>query len=334
MDFLLLEKDARVSAIGGENVSTAGHDVNMIFYNPAALSDTMVNRVAFNYRPFYADINKTSLAGALNTKFGPIGLTIQNMGYGDFTLTDPSANVLGEFRANEFAIGITKSHEVGPFSIGGTLRWAHSRIWTLNAGALLLDIGGMYHHPKHDLQIGLVTKNIGVPMYRYYEEGDVELPFDLQAGVSYKLAHMPLRFSTTLHKLYRYDIQYLDPTRNITLGEDGEEVIPEKSTSEKIARHFVFGGEFIFSRNLHFRVGYNHLRRKELQSTIRRGGSGFSWGFMIRISAFEFNFTRTYMHAAGGTTALTIATDINKFRSGKKVKTKSKDKQLESKSNL
>lgn len=322
-DFLLLPSDARVAAIGGENVSTAGHDVNMILYNPASLADTMINRIAFNYRPFYTDVNKSAITGVFNTAVGPFGVMFQNMGYGDFVETDPLGNPIGSFSVNETAIGVTKSNHFGPFSVGGSLKFVYSSIQRYNASALMLDFGTMYHHPKHDLQIGLVAKNIGFSLSKYTEASDQDLPFDLQAGVSYKLEHMPLRLSITTHHLHQYDIQYLDPTRGVTLGEDGEEVVPTKSTSEKIARHFVFGGEFIFSKNFHARVGYNHLRRKELQSEIRKGGSGFSFGFMVRVNAFEFNFTRAFYHAIGGTTALTLATDLNRFIPQRKHKSKS-----------
>lgn len=313
-DFINVPLDARVAAIGGENISTI-EDPNVIFYNPALLDDTLVNRFSASHRPFYGDINKSGASGVLSVnKVGTIGAGIQFMDYGLITVTNPDGTETGgQLAAREGMIQFTKAHRLNLFSVGVTSKFAFSSIGGYTASAIMFDMGGVFHHPTKDLKIGLVAKNIGFALDQYSSTDELTLPFDMQLGLSYKLEHMPLRFSTTIHHLQQYDIQYLDPTRDITIDEEGEDVIPAKSTSEKIARHFIFGGEFLFSKHLHFRVGYNHLQRKELQTTIRKAAAGYSFGFMIKVKAYEMNFTRAYYHAAGGTTSLTLTADFDKI---------------------
>ena len=319
-NFLLLPSDARIAALGGEHISSIDEDPNLQLYNPASLTDSANGQISFNFRPYFADINKVTASTAFNygPKVGVLGVAIQHIGYGTLEQTDAAGNVIGEFRASETALSVTKSHTLDDFTIGGTLKYASSRIAGFNSSALLIDIGGTYKHPKQDLVIGLVAKNIGISLGRFTPEQSVNLPFDLQAGISYKFKHNPLRFTTTIHNLYRYDIQFLDTTRNITLGEDGEEIIPQESFSEQIARHFVFGAELIFSKKFQLRVGYNHIRRRELRTVVRSGGAGFSFGAMLKIRSTQFNFTRSYFHPVGGTTTLTVTTNISKYISKKR----------------
>ena len=55
-------------------------------------------------------------------------------------------------------------------------------------------------------------------------------------------------------------------------------------------RHFVFNGEFLFGKTESFRLrlGYNHLRRKELSLENQFSLSGFSFGVGFKVSKFNF----------------------------------------------
>lgn len=313
--YLLMPSDAKIGAIGGTNVSTAGMDVAMISQNPAALSDTMSNRVGFTYRKFYADIGYNSFVGAISSPKigGAWGIAISGISYGDFEEYDRLGNNIGEFRAAENVIALTKSHKSGNISMGVTAKFATSQIASYKSNALLFDIGGQFQHPTKDLIVGLVMKNAGTSLKHYRDDLKNKLPLDLQLGASYKFDHAPLRLSLQVHNLTRYDLQYLDSTRNIKIDENGDEVSEKEKTSERIARHFVVGTELLLAKGFHVRVGYNHMMRKELKADPIKGGAGFSFGMMLKISAFDFNFTRVYYHLTGGSTMLTVNVDVNKF---------------------
>ncbi|HSI90363.1 MAG TPA: hypothetical protein VK927_04560, partial [Adhaeribacter sp.] len=78
-------------------------------------------------------------------------------------------------------------------------------------------------------------------------------------------------------------------------------------------RHFVVGGEFMFSPNFNVRFGYNHLRRRELRTENKAGGAGLSVGAMIRIKGFELDYSRAYYHVSGGANYFTVSTSLSRF---------------------
>lgn len=323
-DFLGLSENARIAAIGGDNVSVVDKDPNLSRFNPAAINDSMVGYVSVNYLPFYADVNKSSVTGVFDFgKVGPLAIGVQYISYGEIDEVDFSGNQLGQvFTPREYALSVGKSHVIGPFSMGANLKFVGSHIGDYSAFATMIDAGGIWKHPSRAFTIGMTVNNLGVNLKRYQPDSPVNLPLDVKLGASYKLEHMPLRFSTTIHHLHKYDIQYLDPVRSATTDADGNEVLGEKKVSEQIARHFIFGGEFLLADGFHLRVGYNHLRRKELRRDVKAGGAGFSFGCMLRVKRFEFNYSRTYFHVVGGSNVLTLTTNLQGMISKKARPTK------------
>ncbi len=310
--FLHFIKYAKVEALGGELVSDRGRDVNSFWNNPASQTPERTQWASFSFFPFYSGINNYLVSFAVDekkTRTWSGGLSYTD--YGSFQAKDEAGNDLGEFSSNSFYTGISYTYALEPFSIGGTLKYAHSRIGEYNASGLFLDLGGQFTHPKKDWVIGLVVKNIGFPFSMYAEGQDYNPPIDIQLGTSFKPEHMPFRFSLTAHSLYQYDIVYLDPNNSGQLDQNGNVVPEEKSTFDKVASHFVLGGEFVFSDNFNIRLGYNHLRRSELRIEERPALSGFSCGFMARIKSFSLEYTRSFYHVEGGRNLFTIAMDLN-----------------------
>jgi len=301
--FLQLPASAHVAGIGGENVSVRDRSVGTVWQNPALLSDTMNHDLMMTVHPYYAGVFHSHLQYATrirNSGLWSFGLAYFNYGKIDQTL--PNGTTVGTYNPNEFALSATKSHTIGLFSIGGTLKLAASQITSdYNAAALLVDAGGSFKHPKQDWTVGLVVKNIGFPLKNYYKDADITMPFDVQLGTTFKPAHLPLRISVTAQKLYQFDISYNDPALNKQVTFDGSSEIKEESVLSKGFRHMVIGAELLLSKNFHFRVGYNSLIRRDLRLQTKAGVAGISWGFMLRVKRFEFSFTRAYYHVAGGT---------------------------------
>jgi len=317
---LSLNENSRVLGIGGENISTSDYDVNSFLYNPASLNDEMVGSVSLNYLPFYADVKKVSTVGAFNSdKIGKFGVGIQYLSFGKFEERDINGVPLGEFNAGEIAIALSKSHQLGPIVIGGNMKFVSSRISNYNASALVFDLGGMFKHPEHQLEVGMLFKNFGFVLGDYTDERTSSVPFNLQLGASYKPEHMPVRFSITGTNLNVRDVQYLDEERDVVTQPDGEKTPEEKKLSEQIFRRLIFGTEFIFSNNFHLRMGYNHQRRKELRLDEKSGGAGFSFGFMVRIKKIEFDYSKVYYHVVGGTNVITISLNIKESFGSKRV---------------
>lgn len=317
---LHLNENARVLAIGGENVSTSDFDVNSIMYNPASLNNEMNGGISLNYLPFYADIKKISSVGVFNSnKLGLFGVGIQYLSYGKITETDINGIPLGERYSGDAVLSISKSHKLGPMVLGGNLKFMYSNLADYNASALIFDFGGMFKHPKHDIEFGMVFKNFGFILNDYTDDRNSSMPFNLQLGGSYKPTHMPVRFSITGTNLNVEDVQYLDPQRDIITNPDGSKESEEKKFSEQVFRRIVFGTEFIISDNFHLRLGYNHQRRKELRIEEKSGGAGISFGFMVKIKKIEFNYTKVYYHVVGGANVLTISLNIKDSFGSKRV---------------
>ncbi|HXA00770.1 MAG TPA: type IX secretion system protein PorQ [Cytophagaceae bacterium] len=307
--FLDVPVNAHVSGIGGVNISVRDQDPNMVMQNPALLNSSMNKYFSVSYLPYYANIKANSLSYVQKIRNNMFGASLQYLGYGNIQQTDANGTILGTFNAREFAFTVSGSHTINHYTIGANLKLAESHIYTYNSAAILADIGAIFKHPKKEFTIGLVMKNIGVPIQNYVKGHKTVLPFDVQLGTTFKPEHMPLRFSFTADHLQQFDIVYQDTTIK-TFDLQGNQIIHKKTFADKAGRHLIVGGELILSKNFHVRVGYNYLRRRELRVASKSGGAGFSWGFMLRIKSFEFGFSRAYYYSAGGTSFLTLTTNF------------------------
>ena len=310
--FLNLPTSAKLAGLGGVNVSSRDADGTMFYGNPALLNADMDGRLALGYVDYLSDIRQATAAYVFNTKqAGRFGLGLTYLSYGKFEQTDAAGNVTGEFSVNEYALSVADSYTSGSITVAGTLKLGVSGIAGNHSVAALADVGGLFKHPTQDFAVGLVVRNAGVQLKPYAGARREPMPLDVQLGTSFKPEHLPFRFSITAHHLQRFDIVYLDPNQRGQLDENGNEVKPKKTLGDKIARHFVVGGELLLSKNLNLRLGYNHLQRRELRLQNTSGGAGFSVGAMLRLSEFQLDYTHAWTHVAGSSNYLTVARNIN-----------------------
>lgn len=312
--FLELPANAKLAALGGVNVSSFGHDVNMVTPNPALLNPEMDRQLSLSYVGYLADISQSNLAYAFNhKKLGRWAVGLNYLNYGDFVQRDATGLEEGNFSVNDYTLSLSHARQQDAFTFGGTAKVAVSSIAGNKAVGLLADIGGVFRHPEQDLTVGLVFKNVGYQVKPFDDGERTAMPFDAQLGASYKPEHMPVRLSLTAHHLYQFDVVYLDPDAAGRLDENGNEIKEEKSFGDKVARHFVAGAEFIFSQNFQLRAGYNHLRGKELRLENKGGGAGFSLGAMLRVRAFELSYGGAFYHPSGASHHITIGTNTGAF---------------------
>lgn len=301
---LQLPSGARNAALGGQVVSLSG-DITQFIHNPAALDSVEYTDVALSFSPYFAGIYQFSgqyylPAGRVNG----LAVGLSYLDYGEFVSTDPSGASGDNFSASDYLITVGKSHRMSSFSVGVNLKLAHSAIETYSSTALLADLGGMYHYPKGDFKIGLVFKNVGFRMDDYFGSARTELPFDVQIGTSVKPLYMPVRFSITAFNLVEEDLVF---------RQDGNESSRTVRAFDGFFRRINLGAEFIFSKNVQFLLGYNHLRRQELSLSETGAGAGFSYGLMIGIRKFTFRYARSVYHASGGANFITIQSNLHSF---------------------
>jgi hypothetical protein len=319
--FLRLPTNAQQAALGGLNVSLINKNVNLFTANPALLSPAVHKHASLSFVPYYGGVNYSTLAYAHDfSKAGRWGVALQYMDYGNFEETDASGMVVGSFQANDFVFTTTHARTIGHYTLGVNAKLAGSAIAEYNAFGFLCDIGATFKHPEHDFSVGLLIKNIGFAFNTYTPGTGLALPFDVQAGSSFKPEFMPLRFSFTVHHLHTFDITYDDPVFNTTIDQNGNKVVEKVGFADKLFRHFVFGTEILLSKAFQVQLGYNHLTRQEMQLENRMAGAGLSFGASLQIKAFQMAYSRAYHHAAGGISYLTLISDFGALVKKKNVK--------------
>jgi hypothetical protein len=117
--------------------------------------------------------------------------------------------------------------------------------------------------------------------------------------------------------IQKWDLTYTD-TDNINGNIDPITGLQNKKNGfekfgDQLMRHFIVGSEFYIGKNLTLRGGYNYKRRQELQVPDKVGMVGFSWGFGIRISKFNINYSRSTYHAVGSPNYLTLNINLSEF---------------------
>jgi hypothetical protein len=303
-EFLNLTQSGHVAALGGSNVSLQSNDLNIAYHNPAQLSQEMNKSLALNYVNYFAGINygmamySESFPGTGNFA---AGLTYLN--YGTFTETDITGKITGTFRASEYAFSMIYSREIDTsFSIGINFKPVLSYLERYTSVGFAFDIGVSWHNPSNLFSTGIVIKNAGYQITTYTGEPHEKLPFEIQAGISQKLAYAPFRFSLTLRHLEKYDLTHKYMTNNISGASESE----NSEFFENIMRHVILGAELIPHKNFYFCGGYNYQRRKELQVDSKISTVGFSWGFGINTSLLNIEFGRATYHLAGSSTHLSV----------------------------
>ena len=312
LDFVNSPMSAVNFALGGANVSLRSVDNNHFWQNPASSDTLFDNVVSYNYNPYYADIRNhvVSYTKSIN-EIGNFAFGISYFNYGQLQETDPSGNVLGEFRANDYVINLGYSKRFQNFSYGTNLKLANSSIASYNTTALLVDLGGQFIHPREDFVVGMVFRNMGFAFSKYTDQSEFNLPFDVRIGSSFKPKHMPLRFSATLHSLYQYDISYNDPNLFNGFDENGQPIQDELNDIDKISRHFIIGTEFLLVKGFNIQAGYNFMRRAEMQIEERKAMVGFSFGLLLKVKSLQFALARSVDHISGATTKFTLSSNLS-----------------------
>jgi hypothetical protein len=301
-DFLNVPSHARLNGLGGVNVSLHDRDVNFFASNPALTSDSLDRFASAGYQAYVAKIGHAFAAYQHPfSKIGSLTFGVQHINYGSIQGYDLNGTETSEFNSSETAISVSKSHTIGNFRMGATIKGAFSNLAGFRATAVLADIGGLFVHPKQALSAGLVFKNIGV-VVGDYGSANSRVPFDVQLGLTFKPAHMPVRFSFTGYMLSK-DVSYF----NSAVG--GE----RPGTVKKILEHVNFGSEILIHKNVNLLMGYNYLIHETLKLTTGGGSAGLSFGFSAAIRSFEFVASRSAYVAGAGSYSFTVISNMNKI---------------------
>jgi hypothetical protein len=313
--FLGLTNSAKVAALGGEVVSLADDDINLVFHNPALLSGSMHNHLTLNYVDHLAGVNVGYAAYAYEVQgIGNFSAGMHYVNYGNFDWTDEYGASLGTFRASEYALNLVYSRSIldSLFTVGVNLKPVYSSLERYSSLGILMDVGLVYHNPRTLTTLAFVAGNMGTQLTTYTGRRE-KVPFEMQAGITQGLAHAPFRFTITYRNIERWNLSYeIEDDSVDPLGEEtqksGFDVF-----GDQLMRHLVFGVEFLLGDNFHVDLGYNYKMRKEMAVVTKPGMVGFSWGFGFRISKFHLAYGRSSYHLAGGTNHFSLTTNLSDF---------------------
>lgn len=318
-NYLNLPSSARIAALGGTNISMYNNDVNFGYANPALYNPLMDGRFSVSHSLRTGGVQNGYVAYAKEIKKwnATMGGGILYDLYGRMPLTDETGAPSGSFAPSEYCIQTGIAHAESRLSYGASVKLLYSQLESYSSAGVAIDIGGAFNDTAHQFNVGVVIRNIGTQFKSYTSGNREELPFELQAGISKRLAHLPLRFSITAHNLDQGDIRYADPNAvedvNIFSEDTTADTKEKKYIADKIFRHVIFGGEFYFGENFNVRAGYDYMMAKELSLTTKRGLTGFSLGVGLQIKRFQLDYAHQFYSVAGGSNMISITTDINRF---------------------
>jgi hypothetical protein len=313
-EFLELPTGSRVAALGGNIAPIFDKDLGLAINNPSLLNSQMNNYVLFHVSNYHTDIKYGTLAIAHTFKNGWNTMAgIQYMDYGTFVKTDENGYIIGQFDARDYAYKLSASKQLFNKIYGGaTFKFVSSKYEIYSSYGALFDVAVSYVDTAKLFTASLVADNIGSQIKPYAEGNYEPLPLNIQLGFSKKFAHMPLRIVILTHHLNILDFTYQDPAKqNQSILGSGTQTNTTIPLSEKIFRHFIFGGELAITKNFFIDFSYNHQRRKEMTTPTMKGLTGFAWGFGLRLSKFYLSYANSIDYKASRVNHFTFATNID-----------------------
>lgn len=291
-NFLQQPNTAQLAALGGVNVSAISKNVGMAFQNPALLRPDMHLKADLSFNAFLAGISNYSLTAAAqlpNTKT-MVGIGVNYFNYGSMAQTDASGNVSGNFSPRDYVVQAMISQPYkNRWWYGMSMKFMHSGYGQYRSSGIAVDAGVAYYDEERQFQASVVIKNLGTQLNTYDGSSrKEELPFDIQAGITKRLANAPLQFSVTAHHLHQFNIYYNDTAFRVS---EGEINYRNSTTLQKVFAHLVLGSQFLLSDKFIINAGYNFQRRQDLNAyNVTSGLNGFSLGTSILLKKLHIHY--------------------------------------------
>ena len=164
--FLGLSTDAKSSAMGNAQVAFA-EGTNALYWNPAGLASMTGSGFTISNADWLLDSNFRTVAVAMNSPVGNVGLLISSFNYGEIevtTINNPEGT--GErFEPTDLAVGLSYAKGLTDrFSVGGTVKFVRQKIWNETATGAAVDLGVVYSTSFRNMRIGMSMANFGTDM--------------------------------------------------------------------------------------------------------------------------------------------------------------------------
>jgi hypothetical protein len=314
-NFTKLSTSPQLSALGGINISNITTDAGLAFQNPALLNNQMHQQLHVSFNALYAEIKNYHATYGYHYKPWQTNIAagVQFLNYGNITQTDAAGNNFGILRPTDYVLQLSASRKyLDKWQYGVSLKFIHSNYGIYRSSAIAMDAGVLYADTLRKVQASLLLKNMGTQIKKYAGSTADDLPFDIQLGITKRLANAPVQFSVTAHHLQKFDILYNDTVFNSQNGLSQNS--SKKLTVDKLFRHFVFSTQVFISDKLEISAGYHHLRRRELSiSNTANGLTGFSFGAGVLFRKIQIRYARSLYQNNSGYHQLGINLPLDKW---------------------
>ena len=288
----------------------------MAFNNPALLASSMHTQMNAVFNNFYAGIKAYHLSlgyhhAKLNTNFL---WGLQYIAYGNLQETDASGNILGMLHPVDWVMQLSASRSyLEKWNYGATLKFINSNYGQYRSNGIAADMGVLFHDTIHLFSASVVAKNMGFQLKKYNNGNAEDLPFDLVAGITKRLAKAPFGFSFTAQHLHQFDIRYNDTAFNND-NVFGSANSNRKFTFDKFFRHIIIASQIYIGDKLEVSLAYNHLRRQELNINKSGNGlNGFSLGVGALFNKIQIRYARAYYQNNTAFNQLGLNLQLNQY---------------------
>lgn len=284
---LRLPYSSRAAALGGKNISVVDDDITMAIHNPALLANVADKTIDLTFMTYMSD---SKIAGAMfNKAFGERStgaISARYIDYGKFEGYTEDNIYTGTFSAKDIELSLMYSYLLGERWSGGvTGKFIYSKYESMSAVTLGVDLGINYFNAESDLSLSLALKNLGGQV-KAFEEKHETMPFDIQFGITKRLAHAPILISATFTDLHRWQPEHF-------YNADGS----KDNFGELLLKHIILGADILIGKNVDISVGYNYRMAKELST----GGSrldGITAGAGLHINKVKFGVSYSKLHVS------------------------------------
>ena len=244
------------------------------------------------------------------SKRAVVGIGMVYIDYGSFRATTTDNTTYGTFSAKGMALHLPYSFRwTDTWSGGFTGKAIYSVFEDYSSMALGVDLGLNYFNPNENVSVSIALKNLGDQLKDYNDVYE-KLPWDLQFGVSKKLAHAPFRIHLTGKYLNVWDLSLLRET----LSTDGSGTIRSSDTFfTTLTKHMGFGLDFLFTKNFYLALGYNPKVADDFKVLEQKGFYGFTSGIGFDIKRYHIGATVFQQHVGGTSLMIGVSTDLKKL---------------------
>ncbi|MBQ9546838.1 MAG: type IX secretion system protein PorQ [Bacteroidales bacterium] len=318
LSVLDMPASSHAAAFGMDYVSLAGGDISAALDNPSIISPSHNGQLSLTYMGMKAGTNFGTVAyGHTFDRFGSFVFGLRFCSYGFFegyTYEDVST---GRFSAADYILSIGWGRAIdSSFSIGVNFKPVYSHYEGYSAFAIAFDVAGSYVSPSRRFSATIMGRNIGAQIATF--DNTVEhIPYELTAGLSYKLKNAPFRFFFNYAEMQRWDLRY-DDALNPTTETDpftGQTTTqsPTAAFFDKLGRHLQAGVELSIGKVFKARMGYNYRKAAEMHAADVLNTSGLSFGVGFSWRGFDFAYSHNNYHLWQAPNYISITTDLRRF---------------------